>query len=128
MGIQVKKTRDGLHLCQKQYLVNLLKSSKFDNLKPSPTPIANQDLYVDDVLIEEGKEYRRIIGSLQYLTLTWLDIQYAVNKLSRFMAAPKMLHYTAMKKMLRYLSGTQNLGILIKKVPKFVISGFCDAD
>lgn len=64
-GIQVKRVQNGLHLNQQKYLMNLLKSCNFENLKPSPTPmVANQNLYDDDEPIEEEKEYRRIIGSL----------------------------------------------------------------
>lgn len=39
-----------------------------------------------------------------------------------------MLHWTAIKKILRYLSGTQDWRISINKVPNFNISGFCDVD
>lgn len=89
--------------------------------------MAYQNLYIEDDVIDEEKEYRGIIRSLQYLTLSPPDIQYVVNKLSRYMAAPTRLHWTAMKKVLRY-SGTQDCGIYIKKVPNFVVSGFCNAD
>lgn len=90
--------------------------------------VANQDLYNEDEPIEDRKEYRRIIGSLQYLTISRPDIQFSVNELSRFMATPKAIHWTAMKKVLWYLLGTQDWGIQIKKVTNFYFSGFCDAD
>jgi len=129
LGIQVRKAKDGLHLCQTQYLVNLLKGINLDNMKPSTTPmLTNQDLYSDEPPIEQVTEYRRIVGSLQYLTLTRPDIQFAVNKLSQFMSSPKPLHWTAMKKVLRYLSGTQSWGITLGKVNDFAITGYCDAD
>lgn len=59
-------------------------------MKPSSTPMtANQDLWSDEQEIDEAREYRRIIGSLQYLTLTRPDIQFAVNKLSQYICSPK---------------------------------------
>lgn len=49
LGIQVKKTSKGLHLSQQQCLVNLLKSCKLDNLRPSTTPmLAQQDLFSEE--------------------------------------------------------------------------------
>lgn len=66
-GIQIKNCKEGLHLFQQQYLVNLLKSCELDNLKPSSTPmVAQQDLFSEEEEISESTEYRWIIGSLQY--------------------------------------------------------------
>ena len=36
--------------------------------------------------------YRRVIGTLQYLSFTCLDISFAINKLSQFMHKPSMTH------------------------------------
>lgn len=75
LRIQVKSVDGGLHLYQTQYLVNLLKNCDLDNLQPAITPmITNQDLHFDKSPIEQAKEYRKIVGSLQYLTLTRPDI------------------------------------------------------
>lgn len=45
----------------------------------------SQDLHDNKDMFVNPKEYQRAIGSLQYLTLTQLDIQFGVNKLSQFM-------------------------------------------
>ena len=53
-----------------------------------------------------------LIGSLQYLsTATRPDITFAVNRLSAYTANPSMAHYSAAKRILRYLAGMKNLGI-----------------
>jgi len=129
LGIQVRRTSESLFLSQERYLINLLKSCNLTNLKPASTPIsAQQDLVSEEDTIPEVTEYRRIIGSLQYLTLTRPDIQFAVNKMAQYMASPKPVHWTAMKKILRYLSGTPKLGITLSKVKNFSITGYCDSD
>lgn len=85
LGIQVKKIQQGLHLTQQQYLCYLLKSCNMKNLKQSSTPMGDQrDLYEPGEIIDEHHEYRRIVGSLLYLTLIRPDIQFVVNKLSQF--------------------------------------------
>lgn len=81
LGIQVKRSEEALHMSQQKYLVNLLKSCKWDNLRPSSTPMLAQQDLVSEEEIPESSEYRRILGSFQYLTLTQPGIQYEGNKL-----------------------------------------------
>lgn len=47
----------------------------------------------DEEVISKIGEYQRLIGSLQYLTLTQTDIQYAINKLAQFSQAPTKCHW-----------------------------------
>lgn len=67
--------------------------------------------------MDEGGErvdetyYKRVIGSLMYITTTRPDLQFAVTFLSRYMSRPKMLHLQAAKRVLRYLKGTKDFGI-----------------
>lgn len=49
------------------------------------------------------EEFRKIIGSLQYLALTRPDITFVVNKLAQFMHKPTTQHYMTLKMVLRYL-------------------------
>lgn len=73
--------------------------------------------------------YREIIGSILYCANTCrLDIAFAVNVLAPFCQAPKQKHWEAAKRILRYLKGTQDLGIVIKSASSFVLDCFSDAD
>lgn len=83
LGIQVKRVKDGLHLSQTQYFLNLLRSCNMGELKAASTPmLADTNLHSDDPVIDDPSEFRRIIGSLQYITLTKPDVQVAVNRLA----------------------------------------------
>lgn len=44
--------------------------------------------------------YRRLEGSLQYLTFTRPDISFVVNCVSQFMQQPAIVHYTTVKRIL----------------------------
>jgi hypothetical protein len=56
--------------------------------------------------------YRQMIGSLMYLTNTRLDICFAVNTLSQYMAEPKCVHLMAAKHILRYLKDIVDYGLI----------------
>lgn len=122
-GYNLKDARRDCIYHNKHYLVNLLKSCELDNLKPSSTLIVVQK----PVLKGGNFRINRIqkdIGSLQYLTLSQPDIQYAVIKLSQFMSSPKSLHWAAMKKILM----SKEIDIILGKVSNYSISRLCDAD
>nr|GEY10448.1 ribonuclease H-like domain-containing protein [Tanacetum cinerariifolium] len=54
--------------------------------------------------------YCSIAGALQYLTFTRPDLSYAVQQLCLYMHAPREPYFNAMKRVLRYLRGTTDLG------------------
>ena len=76
----------------------------------------NEKLSKDDgsEKINEGL-YRSLIGSLLYLTTSRPDILFAVSVLSRFMHSPSEKHFSAAKRVLRYIKGTIDLGVQFSK-------------
>ena len=74
------------------------------------------------------KEYASIIGSLWYATdCTRPNTAYAVGVLSRFTSKPSRDHWQAIKRVMKYLSGTKLHGLFYEKYPA-VLEGFSDAD
>ena len=73
--------------------------------------------------------YQRAIGSLTYAaTCTRPDISAAVSVLSQFMSNPSETHWTGVKRVLRYLRGTSNYGLVYDGNGSNELYGFCDAD
>uniref|UniRef100_A0A803QFQ1 Reverse transcriptase Ty1/copia-type domain-containing protein n=1 Tax=Cannabis sativa TaxID=3483 RepID=A0A803QFQ1_CANSA len=72
--------------------------------------------------------YRSAIGALQYLCHTRPDIAFAVNKLSQFLQAPTTSHWSAVKKVLRYLKGTIHHGLHIGFSDHLGLVGYSDVD
>ncbi|XP_051122682.1 secreted RxLR effector protein 161-like [Andrographis paniculata] len=79
-------------------------------------------------LLKDSTMFRKIIGSLFYLTFTRPDIAYSIGVISQFMDKPCYPHLIAAKKILRYVKGTQSYGLMYKKFKPFDLSGFIDAD
>lgn len=62
-----------------------------------------------------SNSFARLLGELQYITnAIWPDITYAVNRLASYTANPSLQHWTAIKRVLRYLSGIRDLGIVYR--------------
>jgi histone deacetylase 1/2 len=77
---------------------------------------------------EDCTQYRSIVGALQYLTLTRPDLAFSVNKVCQFLHAPTTEHWTAVKRILRYVKDTLKLGITFTKSSSTLLSAFSDAD
>lgn len=72
--------------------------------------------------------YKSMIGSLMYSTATRLDIMYAVSLVSRFMETPKETHWQAAKRILRFVNGTKQYGILYTATNDFRLVGYTGND
>ena len=63
-----------------------------------------------------------------YLTATRPDIMHAVSLLSRYMHCASEIHFTAAKRILRYIKGTADYGIKFSQVGEFNLHGYTDSD
>ncbi|KAJ0926044.1 putative RNA-directed DNA polymerase [Helianthus annuus] len=72
--------------------------------------------------------YKRLIGSLMYLTVTRPDVMYVVSLLSRFMANPRKEHIIAAKRVLRYLKGTHDYGLVYERHSINKLVAYTDSD
>ena len=77
---------------------------------------------------EDSTRYRSIVGALQYLTLIRPDISFSVNKICQYLHKPTTEHWTAVKRVIRYLKHTLGLGLRISESNSTLVSGFSDAD
>ena len=97
-----------------KYASEVLKIFNMSNCKTAPTlVITGLRLIKDDEgSIVDPMLFKRLVGSLMYLTAIRPEIMYGVSLISRFMESPKDSHWQASKRILRYVSGTKNLGIM----------------
>jgi len=70
-------------------------------------------------------EFQQVVGALQYATFTRPDIAYSVNQLCQHMHTPTFVHWTAAKRVLRYLKSTVDFGLHFHK-GAITINAFCD--
>jgi len=132
LGMEVKRTEQGLVMSQQRYAADVLKRTWMNKSKAIDTPLlVSEKLSVNDgspLGLEAASNYRSVVSALQYLTLTRPDLAYAVNKVCQYLHAPSTAHWSAVKRILRYVQGTISLGLCFNKSSYMVVSAFTDAD
>ena len=133
MGLKIERdcTKAELKLSQPNYTEAILKRFGMESCKPTSTPMeANLQLEKGTVEEKLDKPYRELIGCLTYLMVTSRpDISAAVSYFSQFQCNPNNQHWTHAKRILRYLKGTVQHGLVFKRnaaVRQLV--GFADAN
>ncbi|XP_073313436.1 secreted RxLR effector protein 161-like [Primulina huaijiensis] len=81
----------------------------------------------DSPPVDKGR-YQRLVGKLIYLSHTRPDIGFVVSVISHFMNTPTEEHLDAAYRVLRYLKGTPDKGLLFRKSSIRKIKVYSDAD
>ncbi|XP_042023168.1 secreted RxLR effector protein 161-like [Salvia splendens] len=130
LGIEVLRSKKGIFINQKKYVLDLLAEVGMVDCQPADTPmVQNHGLQIREGARQADRgRYRRLVGKLIYLSHTRPDIAYAVGVVSQFMHAPQEEHWEAVLRIVRYLKGTAKHGLMFAKHGHMEIHGFTDAD
>ncbi|XP_050887256.1 secreted RxLR effector protein 161-like [Lathyrus oleraceus] len=130
LGLQIKQLKDGIFINQSKYCKELLKRFDMDSCKAMYTPMGS-GTYVDQdesgVSIDITK-YQGMIGFVLYLTVSHLDIMFSGCLYAQFQANPKESYLTAVKRTMKYLKGTTNVGLWYPKGSICDLVGYSDSD
>jgi hypothetical protein len=137
LGLQVKHLKDGsILLHQESYTKRLLQNFNMAEANSISAPMigrskSGEDPYRSSEEEEEEvdrKRYLAAVGALLYLaTHTRPDISFAVSVLARHSRRPTHRHWNGIKHLLRYLRGTEDLGLYFTKTSNSNIVGFADS-
>lgn len=130
LGIEVARNPSGLFLCQRKNTLDIVTETGLLGSKPSAFPIQqNHQLELaTGAHLFDPEPYRRLVGRLIYLAVTRPDPAYSVHILSQFMQCPRVEHWEATLREVRYLKGTPGQGILLKSATNLLLTGWCDSD
>ncbi|XP_016540941.1 uncharacterized mitochondrial protein AtMg00810-like [Capsicum annuum] len=98
-----------------------------DKVVYNPMEINTKYKKADGEPFSDPTLYRQLVGSLVYVTMTWPDISYAVQVLSQFVANPYRIYHTALLRVIRYVCGSMNQGILFHSDSPINLKRYTDA-
>ncbi|KAG8477669.1 hypothetical protein CXB51_027663 [Gossypium anomalum] len=130
LGLEVRQIEGKIFLGQRTFALKVLSKFSMENCKPTSTPITvgmKLSSQGDHEPVNEST-YRSLVGCLLYLTATRPDILFAVSMLSRFMHCCNVQHFQAAKRVLRYIKGTLDYGVLFNKAETLKLKGYTDSD
>lgn len=131
LGIEVEQSRGCIKLRQTGYARKIIEKAGLKGCNPTRYPMDPKEKIDKDEggKVVDATHYRRIIGGLRYLVHTRPDIAYSVGIASRYMERPTSIHLNAVKRILRYVQGTLQYGLVYtKNSGNNVVTGFTDSD
>lgn len=115
VGLEIERGPEigGIFVHQRGYLQTVLERFGMRNCRPVTTPMEKGSMLGDGARCGPGVPFREAIGALMFLAIgTKPDITQAVGFLSRFLENHDSSHWTGVLRVLRYLRGTQDHGLL----------------
>jgi hypothetical protein len=133
LGIKVTRKDSEIFLSQEQYAKKILARFGMAECHGAATPLETGTILE---ITGEGSEpcgenipYRAAVGSLMYLMNgTRPDLATAVSMVSRFLSEPRLTHWTAVKRIFRYVAKTVDHGLLFVRQGHVHLTGYSDAD
>jgi len=132
LGIRIEKQGSRkFNLTQTGLINKVLKASDMETCNSVETPAFTAALRSDKEgpPFDESWKYATVIGMLMYLASNSRpDLSFAVHQCARFTHAPQHSHAIAVKRILRYLQGTKEKGLILEPTSDLQVDCYVDAD
>jgi len=130
IGLRIQHSKNGIYITQSKYVKEILKKFGIEDSKLVGIPMCIGLKLTND---DDSKEvdhtlYRSMIEKLQYVVHTRPDIALVVGIVKRFSTKPKENCMMAVKRILRYLKGTEDYGLWLKLGENLNLKVFTDVD
>lgn len=130
LGVEILQKEDGIYMCQRKFAREVLERFEMNSSNGVSSPVVPGTKVskkgggaVLDVTL-----YKQMIGSLMYLTVTRPDLTFAVGMASHFMENPTKAHYQVVKRILRYVKNTAELGVRYERGGNNELQVYTDSD
>ncbi|XP_041007968.1 uncharacterized mitochondrial protein AtMg00810-like [Juglans microcarpa x Juglans regia] len=130
LGLEVHRSPSGISFNQHKYASDLMSTAGLQEATFVDTPMElNVKLRREESdLLADPSLYRKLVGSLVYLTITRPDISFAIQQVSRFLQTPRHLHLAAVHRIIRYVMGNSARGLFFPANNSPRLTTYSDAD
>ena len=130
LSIEIAQSNSEVVISQRKYTFDILTDTGMLDCKPVDTPIDPNVKLVSSQgeLLRDPRRYRRLVGKLNYLTITRPDISFPVSVVSQFLQSPCDSHWDVVVCILRYIKGTPGQGVLYENRGHTQVVGYNDTD
>jgi hypothetical protein len=131
LGIEVHQGDSGIMLRQTAYAKRIVELAGLTDCNSALTLMEERLKLSRDSMMEEvdATQYRRLVGSILYLTHTRPDFTFSIGYVSRFMQRPTTEHQQAVKRIIRYVARTLDHSLYYPWCPgEAHLVGYSDSD
>ena len=128
LGMDISVNDKSITLSQSTYIKEVLDRFRMTECKAASTPL--QPNFKFDPVIEHDPQpaFASIVGCLRYLAdSTRPDLAFSTSKMAQYLSKHDHSKYTLLQRILRYLRGTQHLGLTFPRNPITSVTGYSDA-
>ena len=132
LGINIQSLSNGIYINQTDKIEALCDDMNLTNCRGVTTPISDDNLIdrnIDDSCSKDDANlYRSAVGMLLHIAnMTRPDIQYAVNRLCRYLRNPSHNAILSLKHLVRYVAHTKNASLFFSNKGKSVLTASSDS-
>ncbi|XP_026416320.1 uncharacterized protein LOC113311735 [Papaver somniferum] len=130
LGIEVGTSSTSCFISQVKYASEIIQCAELCDNKVTDTPLELNVKYspTNGTLLSNPTLYRRLVGILNYLTITRPDISHVVHIVNQFMSAPRSTHYATVIRILRYIKGSLYQGMCFSFKSNLTLRAYSDSD
>nr|XP_016466549.1 PREDICTED: uncharacterized mitochondrial protein AtMg00810-like [Nicotiana tabacum] len=130
LGLEVLYRKGGILISQRKFTLDRLKEYDYLHATSLSSPLdpITKLKAKEGVPLSDPTFYTQLVGKLNFLTNTRLDIAYGVYHLNKYMQDLREPHLQAAYHMLRYLLKDPTLGLFMSSDNDFSVKAYCDSD
>ncbi|MBW0552698.1 hypothetical protein O181_092413 [Austropuccinia psidii MF-1] len=135
LGVKINHSEEFVSVNKQHFTKSLLDLYGMSMCKTVLTPLP-PNIHLGPAFNEDAQKFERLnvnyrsaIGSINYLsTATQKDLSHEVNSLFQFLEKPGIQHWNSFLHVLKYLKGTQEMGLVYSRGSNEGIRAYTDAD
>ena len=130
LGIEIAQSSSGVVISQWKYALDILEETGMLDCKSIDTTMDPNVKLVpgQGKSLGDPRRYQRLVGKLNYFTITQSDISFHVSVVYQFLQSPSDSHWDVVIRVIRYIKSTSGQGVLYENRGHTQVVGYTNAN